>query len=139
MRYLLDTCVISKLRKPQPNSRVVDQVDAIDEEDLYLSVITIGEIIKGMKKLPDSKRKESLRNWLEEELFVRFRDKLVPLDADVLVTWGKLTAKLETEGRRLPAIDSLLAASALHGGFMLVTRNEADFEGTGISLHNPWR
>jgi len=138
MRYLLDTCVISELRKSQPNSCVVDQVDAIDEDDLFLSVITVGEIIKGIEKSPESQRKENLRNWLGEELLVRFRDKLVPLDADVLIAWGKLTARLEAEGRILPAIDSLLAASALHGGFTLVTRNEADFEGTGVSLHNPW-
>lgn len=139
MRYLLDTCVISELCKSQPNSCVVDQVDAIDEEDLFLSVITVGEIVKGIEKSPESQRKENLRNWLGEELLVRFRDKLVPLDADVLIAWGKLTARLEAEGRILPAIDSLLAASALHGGFTLVTRNEADFEGTGVSLHNPWK
>ncbi len=139
MRYLLDTCVISELGKSQSNSRVVDQVDAIDEDDLFLSVITIGEIVKGIEKLPEVQRKANLRHWLEEELLVRFRDRLVPLDADVLITWGKLTARLETESRKLPAIDSLLAASALHGGFILVTRNEADFEGAGISLHNPWK
>lgn len=139
MRYLLDTCVISELRKSQPNSRLVDQVDAIEEEDYFLSVITVGEIVKGIEKFPESQRKENLRNWLEEGLLVRFRDKLVPLDADVLIAWGKLTARLEAEGRILPAIDSLLAASALYGGFILVTRNEADFEGTGVSLYNPWK
>jgi len=138
MRYLLDTCVISELRKSQPNSRVVEQIDAIDEEDIFLSVIAIGEIVKGIEKLPESPRKEKLQNWLEEELLVRFRDKLLPLDAAVLMTWGKLTARLETEGRVIPTVDALLAACALNGDFVLITRNEADFAGTGVSLHNPW-
>jgi len=139
MRYILDTCVLSELRKSKPNSHVVEHIDAIDEEDIFLSVITIGEIVKGIEKLPESPRKAILQNWLEEELLVRFRDKLLPLDAATLMTWGKLTAKLETEGRIIPAIDSLLAASALNGGFILVTRNEADFDGTGVNLHNPWK
>jgi len=139
MRYILDTYILSELCKSKPNSHVAEHIDAIDEEDIFLSVITIGEIVKGIEKLPESPRKAILQNWLEEELLVRFRDKLLPLDAATLMTWGKLTAKLETEGRIIPAIDSLLAASALNSGFILVMCNEADFDGTGVNLHNPWK
>ena len=139
MRYLLDTCVISELVAKRPAAHVVDWVDSLDPDGVYLSVITIGEIQKGIERLPSSRRKTQLQAWLGDELFRRFRGRIVPLDEDVLRTWGRLTARLEAQGLTLPAIDTLLAASALHGDFILVTRNEADFSATGVRLHNPWR
>ncbi len=138
MRYLLDTCVISELIARQPNPRVVAWVDAVDEARLYLSVITIGEIRRGIAKLPSSPRKERLNCWLEEDLLLRFAGRIVPIDVGVMLTWGDLVARLERTGRVLPAMDSLVAAIALHGEFTLVTRNVRDFEGTGVQIVNPW-
>lgn len=138
MKYLLDTCVISELVARQPNPHVVAWVDSVEETRLYLSVIAIGEIRRGIAKLPDSVRKEQLNRWLEEDLLVRFAGRIVPIDVGVMLTWGDLVARLERRGRVLPAIDSLVAAVALHGGFALVTRNVRDFEGTGIDIVNPW-
>ncbi len=138
MRYLLDTCVISELVARQPNPRVVAWVDAVEESRLYLSVVTIGEIRRGIAKLPDSPRKERLNRWLEEDLLLRFSGRIVPIDVGVMLTWGDLVARLERTGRVLPAMDSLVAAIALHGEFTLVTRNVRDFEGTGVQIVNPW-
>lgn len=114
-------------------------IDSADPDAIYLSVITIGEIQKGIEKLPNSRRRRALQDWLNDELLVRFENRLVTLDVDVLLTWGRLTARLESAGTVLPAIDSLLAATALHGNLVLVTRNEADFVRTGVKLQNPWR
>jgi predicted nucleic acid-binding protein len=138
VRYLLDTCVISELVAKRPAEHVVEWVDALDPDAVYLSVITIGEIQKGIERLPISRRRAQLEAWLADELLGRFSGRVVPLDEEVLRTWGRLTASLEARGITLPAIDTLLAASALQGDFILVTRNEADFAATGVRLHNPW-
>lgn len=138
MKYLLDTCVISELVSKRPNPKVVPWIDATEEERLYLSVITIGEIQRGIAKLPDSRRKERLHRWLQEELLVRFAGRVVPITVDTMLTCGELVARLEKGGRTLPAIDSLVAAIALEGAFVLVTRNVRDFEDTGVYVVNPW-
>ena len=138
MKYLLDTCVVSELVARQPNPKVVEFVDTLDSDDVYLSVITVGEITKGIEKLSKSKRKQELQTWLREDLLVRFDGKIVPLDADVLMGWGALSARMESSGRTMPAIDSLIAATALTHQCKLVTRNVADFESTGVEIVNPW-
>ncbi len=138
MRYLLDTCVISELVSKKPETAVIDWIDGIDDEYFYLSVITIGEIKKGIEKLPDSERKELLASWLEEDLLSRFQGRILSFETAVMLTWGSLTAKLEQEGKKLAAIDSLIAAIALTNNLTLVTRNIADFQNTGVSLLNPW-
>jgi predicted nucleic acid-binding protein len=138
MRYLLDTCVISDLVARQPDSGLVEWIDGIAEEKLYLSAITIGEIKKGIEKLPDSKRRSELTKWLEDELLIRFKDKILPIDVNVMLVWGALTANLEKHGTKMPAIDSLIAATAVHGKLNLVTRNETDFEHTDVPVINPW-
>ncbi|CAG0936419.1 Toxin FitB [Thermoflexales bacterium] len=138
MKYLLDTCVISELVAKQPQPGVVEFVDALDPDDVYLSVITIGEITKGIEKLPKSKRKQELLTWLREDLLVRFDGKMLVLDAEVLVAWGTLTARLESSGRIIPAMDSLIAATVLAQQATLVTRNVDDFAGTGAEIINPW-
>ena len=139
MRYLLDTCVVSELVARQPDPRVVQWVDSVDEERLFLSSITIGEIKKGIEKLVDSDRGVVLAEWLEDELLVRFRDKVLPIDAAVMLVWGELVADLEKQGKPMPAIDSLLAAAALQGKLTLVTRNEGDFAYCGVAVVNPWK
>jgi toxin FitB len=138
MKALLDTCVISELVAKQPYPKVVEFVDSLDPEDVYLSAITIGEIVKGIEKLPASRRKVALLAWLKDDLLVRFDGKIVSLDKDVLMEWGTLTARLELTGRPMPAIDSLIAASARAQQMTLVTRNVADFEGAEVEILNPW-
>ncbi len=138
MKALLDTCVISELVSKRPNSSVVEFVDSLDSEDVFLSVITIGEIVKGIEKLPKSRRKTDLHNWLKEDLLVRFEGNILALDTDILIEWGALTARLETTGKTMPAIDSLIAATALSKKMTLVTRNVSDFEETNAEIVNPW-
>ena len=139
MNYLLDTNVISELVAKQLSQKVVDWIDNSYDHQLYLSVITIGELKKGIEKLAPSQRQQTLRTWLDEALLVRFAGRILSIDTAVMLTWGQLTARLEQTGRKLPAMDSLIAALALHGGFTLVTRNEADFRDTGVTVLNPWR
>jgi tRNA(fMet)-specific endonuclease VapC len=138
MTYLLDTCLISELVAKQPNQKVLAWVDAQMPERLYLSVITIGEIAKGICKLTPSKRKESLTTWLNETLPNRFENRILTLDVSTMVLWGNLICQLEQNGRPLPAMDSLIAAIALQHSLSLVTRNEKDFAGTGVVIINPW-
>jgi tRNA(fMet)-specific endonuclease VapC len=138
MNYILDTNVISELVASQPDANVIRWIESIDPQNVYLSVITVGELKKGMEKLPDSRRKTDLEAWLINDLLVRFQDQLLPIDTSVMLTWGSLVARMEALGKLMPAIDSLLAATTLHSGSTLVTRNVGDFEGAGVSLLNPW-
>lgn len=138
MNFLLDTCVISELVASQPNPAVVRWVDSADEDRLYLSVITIGEIKRGIVKLANSKRKSALQEWLEGNLLIRFRDKILPIDTAVMLVWGQLAADLEKQGKPMPAIDSLIAATCLLRRLDLVTRNEIDFAHSGVKVINPW-
>jgi toxin FitB len=139
MNYLLDTCVISELVSKRPESKVINWIDSILDTHLYLSVITIGEIRKGVEKLPDSKRKTLIRSWLEDQLLIRFHSRIVPIDTDLILTWGQLVGMLEATGKQMAAIDSLIAATALHNRFTLVTRNVEDFKNAGILILNPWK
>ncbi|MCB0107794.1 MAG: type II toxin-antitoxin system VapC family toxin [Caldilineaceae bacterium] len=134
MNYLLDTCVISELTAKLPNERVISWIDHIDDERLFLSVITIGEIARGISRLPESKRKKSLDEWLRGELLIRFQNRILPLTTEVMLTWGKLLASRRT----LPAVDSMIAATVLYHDLFLVTRNVKDFKGTDVKLVNPW-
>ena len=138
MTYLLDTCVISELVTKQPNLHVVQWVDSIDEDKLFLSAITVGEIKRGIEKLADSSRKSALAEWLEGDLLIRFIDRILPIDISVMLVWGQLTADLEKQGRPMPAIDSLIAATCLQARLDLVTRNERDFAHCGVAVVNPW-
>lgn len=139
MNYLLDTNVISELIGRAPNQQVVDWIDSLVPETVYLSVITIGELRKGIEKLAPSRRKDDLTIWLESDLLLRFIDKVVNITVDVMLVWGELTGRLEREGKTIAAIDSLIAASVLEGNYTLVTRNETDFQFTGVPLVNPWK
>lgn len=138
MKYLLDTNVISELIAREPNQTVVDWIDSREPSSVYLSVITIGELRKGIEKLPTSRRKDDLTHWLASDLLFRFTDHIVELTVEVMLVWGELVGRLEREGTRMPAIDSLIAASVIAGQFTFVTRNVTDFRYAGIQIINPW-
>jgi toxin FitB len=138
MNFILDTNVISELVAPDPSTHVLNWIDSLDPASVFLSVITIGEIQKGIARLPDSKRKALLISWLEQDLLTRFRNHILNIDTDVMLVWGQLLADLEKQGQPIPAIDSLVAATTARYGYTLATRNTADFAATGIQLINPW-
>jgi predicted nucleic acid-binding protein len=138
MRFLLDTNVISEFRKARPHPEVVSWLNSIDQDSVYLSVITIGELKKGIDKLTDEARRSALQAWLMDDLLVRFAQRIVILDIPVLMAWGGLLARLERAGTAMPAVDSLIAAAALQGNYVLVTRNVDDFRHAGVQLFNPW-
>lgn len=138
MKYLLDTNVISELISRRPDPNVISWIDGLDPDTVYLSVITIGEIQKGVEKLPDTESKQTIQEWLHNNLLLRFQGRIVPITTSVALAWGTLTAALERNGRLLPAIDSLVAAIAREGGYVLVTRNVRDCAGAGIPIINPW-
>jgi tRNA(fMet)-specific endonuclease VapC len=138
MNYILDTNVIAELVTSQPDPNVTRWIEGVDPQTVYLSVITVGELKKGVEKIPDSRRKTVLEAWLVKDLLVRFQDHLLPIDTSVMLTWGLLVARLEAIGKPMPAIDSLIAATTLRSGCTLATRNVGDFEHAGISLLNPW-
>jgi predicted nucleic acid-binding protein len=138
MNYLLDTCVLSEFTHRQPEERVVHWLSEVDEESLYLSAISIGEIRHGVERLENSPRKEQLYTWLVNDLISRFDRRILPLDIQTMMEWGELVALLEQGGRKMPAFDSLIAATVLVHNLVLVTRNIADFVNSGVELFNPW-
>lgn len=135
MKNLLDTCVIAEYQKPAPDAKVISWLSSQIEETLFLSVLTIGEIEKGIAKLSASKRKNNLGAFLEN-LVTRFDRRILYLDTPVLRHWGRLTGSLEKKGRVLPVVDSLLAATALEYDLTVITRNTNDFTGTGARILN---
>ena len=135
MSYLVDTNVLSELRRKQPHPHVVAWVEGRPRSALFLSVLTLGEIRKGIEGLDDTPRKQRLTDWLEVELPHYFLGRILGIDARTAQHWGQLMARA---GRPLPAIDGLLAATALQHGLTLVTRNTRDFDGLPLSLFNPW-
>jgi toxin FitB len=139
MKYLLDTNVVSELVAKQRNQKVIDWLDSLDPDTIYISVITLGEIRKGIEKTPSPQRKAELATWLNTDLLIRFDGKIAEVTTDVILRWGELVARLEQEGQPLPALDSLIAAIALEGSYHIVTRNEDDFANTGVVVINPWK
>jgi len=137
--YLLDTNCISEPTREKPEPRVLSWLDAIEESQLYLSVLTLGEIRKGASALPDSRRRTELEVWLERQIKVRFAGRILPISGDIAERWGWLSAEAKTRGRSLPVIDGLLAATALHHNLVLVSRNVTDFLTTSVPILNPWQ
>jgi tRNA(fMet)-specific endonuclease VapC len=139
MNFLLDTCVISEAIAKQPNPQVLAFVDNLDPENIYISDITIGEVFKGISKLPASHRKDQLQAWLQDELLPRYDGRIVSLDVKTWMSWGALMARLELSGQVIPIVDSLIAAIVFEHNMTLVTRNVSDFEAAGIKIINPWQ
>lgn len=135
MSYLIDTNVLSELRRKQPDAKVGEWMRARPRQSLFLSVLTLGEIRKGIEPVEDILKKQALSDWLEVELPNYFVGRLLDVTAQIADRWGRVLAHA---GRPLPAIDGMLAATALHHDLTLVTRNTKDFAGLGVRLINPW-
>lgn len=135
--YLLDTNCISELLRPKPDPLVLKWFDAADEATLYLSVLTLGEIRKGVAALPESKRKVSLDTWIEVDLRVRFAGRILPIDEPIAERWGVIAAEGKRRGKALAVIDGLIAATALHHNLVVVSRNATDFP--PAKVFNPWK
>jgi predicted nucleic acid-binding protein len=136
--FLLDTNCISEVVRARPEPRVLEWMDAADESLLFLSVLTLGEIRKGIAGLPQSRRRTHLESWLELELRSRFAGRILSIDGAVAERWGLLAAKAKSEGNSLSAIDGWLAATALQHNLTIVSRNVADFGNTSVPILNPW-
>jgi len=136
--FLLDTNCISELVRSQPEPLVLEWMEAADESLLYLSVLTLGEIRKGIAGLPQGKRRTHLESWLELDLQARFSGRTLPIDAAIADRWGLLAAEARARGKALSAIDGLLAATALHHNLTVVSRNVSDFANTHALTLNPW-
>jgi len=130
--------VISELVRPNPDPNVVSWVRDADEGCLYLSVLTFGEIRRGIEALPPGARRERLRRWLEIDLTDRFEGRILPVDRRVAELWGIIMARAAAASVRLPSIDTLIAATAEHQGMVVVTRNTRDFAHTTVAAIDPW-
>lgn len=136
--FLLDTNCISEITRVQPEPRVLQWFSVADETLLHLSVLTLGEIRKGIAGLPQSARRSQLESWLEVDLQARFSGRVLPVSAAIADRWGVLAAESNRKGRPLSVIDGLLAATALQFNFTIVSRNVNDFADTRVPVVNPW-
>ena len=138
MSFLLDTNVVSEWTKPRPNPGVVEWLGQVDEDEVFLSVVTFAELRHGIARLPVSTRRRQLDEWLRNELPVRFEARIIGVDGAIADEWGRLVARREGSGRPIQAMDALIAATAQVHGLTLVTRNTVDFHPSVKSILNPW-
>ncbi len=138
MNRLVDTCVLSELSRTSGSPRVRAYIEATPPDELYISVLTVGELRRGIERLPEGRRRDALEEW-----FIRLRStiaqRIIPIDEAIAARWGVMVAQCESQGRPLPVIDGLLAATALEWNMAIVTRNTADFAATGVSVIDPWQ
>lgn len=138
MSFLLDTSALSELVKPSPNPGLIAWLAATDEDRLFISVLTIGELVKGVAKLSGGAKRLRLQFWLERDLAARFSGRTLVIDEPIGNCWGKMQAAAEKRGRPLPVIDSLIAATASVRSLVIVSRNVNDFKRTGVATIDPW-
>ena len=139
MKYLLDTCLISELIKRQPDQRTLKWVRAVDEAQCFISVITVGEIQKGITKLTDNNKQDRLRAWFDNDFSKRFRNRIIPINNQIASKWGEILGTNEQKGVTLPVIDALIAATAITMDLTVVTRNTKDIQRCGAKILNPWQ
>ena len=137
MRVLLDTCVLSELRKSNCHPNVRKAIEDCADTSLFLSVITVGEITKGIRLLIYGQRKRELQSWLQT-LEQDYADRILPIDLDTVHIWGEIIASAQKSGQTIAASDGLIAATALRHGLHIMTRNIGDFKSSGGLLINPW-
>jgi len=138
VKTLLDTCVLTELRKPEGHPAVKSAVAEIPDADLYLSVLTVGEIAKGIGLLAAGRKKKALTSWLTG-LETKFGDRILAIDIETARLWGEFTARAQKSGIIIPGVDGLLAATALRHGLRVMTRNTGHFEASGALIIDPWQ
>ena len=138
MSFLLDTNMISEWVKPRPNPGVIRWMEAVDEDRVFISVISLAELRYGIERMPRGKRQTQLDIWLRHDLMLRFEGRILPIDAEIADAWGKALSQSQSAGRLMSTMDAGLAASAEAHGLTLVTRNTADFA-ILKALVNPWK
>lgn len=138
MNFLLDTNVISEVTRPQASSAVLDWMAAQNADSLFISAITLGELRRGALLLPSGAKRRALLRWIETGVTEVFAGRILPVDVLVVEHWARLEVATLKAGRRLAAMDGLIAATALAHDLTLATRNLADFEGRGVPLLDPW-
>lgn len=138
MSFLLDTNVVSEWTKPRPNPGVMAWLSHAQEDQVFLSVVTVAELRYGIERLPQGRRRRELDKWLQSELPNRFDQRIILIDGAVCDEWGRISARTESRGRRLHAMDALIAATAVVHGLTLVTRNAQDFHTALQAVLNPW-
>ena len=136
--FLLDTNIPSEMTRPRPQPSVCEWLDDADDDQLYFSVVSLGEILKGVTILPESKRRGELQQWLDERLRPWFQGRILPVNERIAERWGLLAGECQLRGRPLKVVDGFIAATALEHGLTIVTRNVKDFAGLGIMIFNPW-
>lgn len=139
MTFLLDTNVVSEWTKPRPDPGVANWLAHVNEDTVFLSVVTFAELRHGIERLPVSKRRKQLDEWLRGDLPLRFEQRILPIDGAVADEWGRLVARHESLGRPIHAMDALIAATAEVHALTLVTRNASDFAASVKSVINPWK
>ena len=137
MRYLIDTCVLSELIKKRPSKQVTAWIRNQDETALFVSVLTFGELEKGIAKVDDVRRRQTLREWVDHDLKRRFAGRILTFGYETACRWGEITGKAEKEGSPIPVLDGQLAATALIHGMTFVTRNTADVSPSAVPALNP--
>jgi predicted nucleic acid-binding protein len=137
-RYLLDTAAVSEWMKPQPDSGLARWLDSADEDRLYLSVMTLAEIRKGVELMPESRRRDQLIEWMTGPLLGRFSNRILPIDEVVAQAWGRMIARAQLSGSCVESVDALIAATAESHKLTVVTRNVRHFQPTGVPFIDPW-
>ena len=137
MAYLLDTNAISEVLKRDPERKVIDWLSDTEESLQFLSAFSIGELQKGISRIPDSRRKDELQDWFDQ-LQTRYGSRILPFTIEAAKNWGRMLVALEKIGRPLPVVDSLIAATAEAHALTVVTRNADDFAAAGVSVLNIW-
>ncbi len=138
MKFLLDTCVISELSKKKPAPYIIKWISNIDENNLFISALTIGEIYKGIEKMHNSIKKSTLHSWLTHDLEERFHNRILAFDTATAAIWGKMQAQSELAGKPMPIIDGQIAATGSRYNLIVATRNVSDMKISGVTLYNPW-
>lgn len=138
MKFVLDTCLISELVCAAPDPSVIAWLSEQQEQYLFLSVLTLGELRKGIERLPEGRKRTRLTTWIDGDLKLRFTGRLLPVDEDVAERWGLVCAQAGAQGITVPVLDGLIAATALVHGMTVVTRNVSDMAATGALLFSPW-
>ncbi len=136
--FLVDTNIPSEITKPRPSEQVERWLEDVDDDLLFLSVISLAEILQGVYRLPDTPHRAKLQRWLDSTLRPWFHGRILPVTQAIAERLGMLAGERDSLGLTMPFSDGVIAATALEHDLIVVTRNVKDFAGLGVALLNPW-